>query len=157
MTAKPNRRRRAFAIIGGVVLVIVAALAVWLFKPVDVGGLTARPHPAGSYAEAVQRIAAIRQREAATTAPECQASFLTHGVQTARAIVFINGWGNCSKQYRALAPEFYDRGYNVLTVTIPGHLLAGGKDEAEHMGITAEALTAYADEVVDIAQVWATT
>jgi carboxylesterase len=152
MTAKRSRRRRSLAIAGGVALLIVAATGIWLFKAVDVGGLSAQPHPAGSYAEAVQRITAIHQREAATTAPECQLSFLTHGAKTARAVVFVNGWGNCSKQFRALAPEFYDRGYNVLTVTIPGHRLAGGKDEAEHMGITAEALTAYAGEVVDIAQ-----
>ena len=127
-------------------------ISIWLFKPVDVGGLSTQPRPVGSYAEAVQRIEAIRQREAATTAPECQTSFLTHEEKTARAIVFVNGWGNCSKQYRALAPEFYDRGYNVLAVTIPGHHLAGGKNEEEHKAITAEALTAYADEVVDIAQ-----
>jgi carboxylesterase len=152
MTAKRSRRRRGLAIAGGVALLIVAAIAIWLLKPVNVGGLSAQPDPADSYDEAVRRIEALRQGEAATAAPECKLSFLTHGARTARAIVFVNGWGNCSKQYRALAPEFYDRGYNVLTVTIPGHHLAGGKDEPEHMGITAEALTAYADEVVDIAQ-----
>lgn len=49
MTAKRSRRRRGLAVAGGAVLILISVIGTWLFKPVDVGGLSAQPRPAGSY------------------------------------------------------------------------------------------------------------
>ena len=131
---------------------IVLGIAILLFKPVSVRGLTSQPDPTGDYAEAVERIEALWAQEASLSLnPLCQLQLMTHGQKAERAIVFVHGYTNCPQQFSELGQEFYDLGYNVLIVPAPHHGLAD-RMTTDHAQLTAEELAAYADEVVDIAQ-----
>ena len=131
---------------------IVVGVAILLFKPLNVSGLTSQPDPAGDYAEAVERMEALRAQEASLGLnPLCQLKFMTHGQKAERAIVFVHGYTNCPQQFNELGQQFYDLGYNVLIVPAPHHGLAD-RMTADHAQLTAEELAAYADEVVDVAQ-----
>jgi carboxylesterase len=131
----------AILLIAGLILVI----------PRNLKDLASRPKPAGSYAEAVQRIQARQAGEAGLLNPMCRTQFMTHGDKVAQAIVFVHGYTVCPQQFLALGKEFYDLGYNVLIAPLPHHGLADRMtSEQEHL--TAEELAAYADEMVDLAR-----
>ncbi len=117
-------------------------------SPLRLHTLACQPHPAGSYAEAVQRVAAQQAQEAAAYNPLCQTQLLTHGHQTARAIAFLHGYTNCPDQFRQLGQQFHDRGYNVLLAPAPRHGLADVMT-TELSQLTAEELVVYSDQVVD--------
>jgi carboxylesterase len=135
-----------------VLVVIVLCAVVMLFRPMSVRGLTSNPDPAGDYAGAVERIEALRAEEASRGLnPLCQLQFMSHGQKTDQAIVFVHGYTNCPQQFRELGQQFYDLGYNVLIAPAPHHGLAD-RMTADQAKLTAEELTVYADEVVDIAQ-----
>jgi alpha-beta hydrolase superfamily lysophospholipase len=139
----------------GAVIVLIAVLlgiALLLFRPVGVRSLTSNPNPTTGYAEAVERIEALRDQQASQALnPLCQLQFMTHGQKAEKAIVFVHGYTNCPQQFRELGEQFYDLGYNVLIVPAPHHGLAD-RMTTEHARLTAEELAAYTDSVVDIAQ-----
>ncbi len=138
----------AVIVLGAVVLCAV----VVLFRPMSLSGLTSNPDPTGDYAEAVERIEALRAGEASRGLnPLCQLKFLTHGQKVDNAIVFVHGYTNCPQQFSELGQQFYELGYNVLIAPAPHHGLAD-RMTTDQARLTAEELTAYADEVVDIAQ-----
>jgi len=112
--------------------------------------LHANPRPAGSYAEALERAAALRARDTDEVHPLGQTALMVHGRRTERAIVFFHGYTNSPAQFRKLGEALYERGYNVLIPRLPHH---GLKDRltADHALLTAGELTALADEAVDIA------
>ena len=135
-----------------VLVVIVLCAVVVLFRPMNVRGLTSNPDPTGDYAEAVERIEALRAEEATRDLnPLCRLKFMTHGQKVEKAIVLVHGYTNCPQQFNELGQQFYDLGYNVLIVPAPHHGLADRmtKDQAR---LTAEELAAYADAAVDVAQ-----
>jgi carboxylesterase len=76
---------------------------------------------------------------------------MTHGQKVEKAIVMVHGYTSCPEQFRALGEQFYGLGYNVLIAPLPHHGLADRLTD-EQSQLTAEELTAYADEVVDIAR-----
>lgn len=130
---------------------VLLALAYLATAPPRISGLVSRPRPAANYAEALERVAARQAQEAAGHNPLCHTRLLTHGQKAARAIAFVHGYTNCPQQFAQLAQAFYDRGYNSLTVLMPHHGLADRLTD-EHRRLTAEELTVYVDEVVDIAR-----
>ena len=135
-----------------VIVAIVLAIAVVLFKPVSVGDLTSQPDPVTDYAGAVERIEALQAQEASLPlSPQCQLKFMTQGQKAEQAIVFVHGYTNCPEQFGDLGQQFYDLGYNVLIVRAPHHGLVD-RMTADQARLTAEELAAYADDVVDIAQ-----
>src|SRR5258707_988059 len=134
-----------------VVLLVVAAAVYLNLRPPSIGVLASHPNPAASYADAVQRVTALREQEAAGFNPLCHTQLLTHGQRTARAIAFIHGYTNCPNQFRQLGQEFYDLGYNVLLLPMPHQGLADVMT-SELSQLTAEEMVAYADQVVDIAR-----
>jgi esterase/lipase len=113
--------------------------------------LAPQPRPVRSYAEADQRIQALRANAPSGMTPDCQIQLLSHERRVTRAIVFVHGYTSCPKQFRSLGERFFDLGYNVLIAPLPDHGLANRLTEA-HARLTAEELVAYADEVVDIVQ-----
>lgn len=132
-------------------LALLLALAYLAAAPPRTGTLVSRPKPAASYAEALERVAALHAHEATGHNPLCHTQLLTHGHQTERAIAFIHGYTNCPLQFARLAEQFHQLGYNTLTVLMPHHGLANRLTDA-HRRLNAEELVAYADDVVDIAR-----
>lgn len=103
-----------------------------------------------TYLDSFTRIAALQARDDDTILPECGTCLLTHGDQTARAIVLFHGYTNNPRQYRILAEQFFQRGYNVLVPRAPGH---GFKDRLTPalQDLTATGLLAFANESIDAA------
>jgi pimeloyl-ACP methyl ester carboxylesterase len=135
-----------------IVVLLVSGAAIYLVsRPPSFGVLASHPNPAASYADAVQRVAALREQEAAGFNPLCHTQVLTHGQKTARAIAFIHGYTNCPNQFRQLGQAFYDLGYNVLLLPMPHQGLADVMTN-ELSQLTAEKMVAYSDQVVDIAR-----
>jgi alpha-beta hydrolase superfamily lysophospholipase len=132
-------------------LALLLTLAYLAAAPPRVRGLVSRPQPAASYAQALERVAALHEQEATGHNPLCHTQLLTHGQKTSRVIAFIHGYTNCPMQFARLAEAFYQRGYNTLTVLLPHHGLADRLTD-EHRRLSAEELVAYADQVVDIAR-----
>lgn len=46
---------------------------------------------------------------------------LTHGHKTDKAVLLIHGIFSSPLYFKAMAKRFYDRGYNVVTIILPGH------------------------------------
>src|SRR5512135_3026141 len=138
--------------IGGAVWLIGAiliALGGLLMLPADNIGLYAsHPNPAANYTEAVQRVESLRAAEVGFN-PDCHTTLLTHGAKTAKAIVFVDGYGSCPVSFKELGAQFYDQGYNVLAVPLPYNGLADRMTN-EQAKLQAEDLVRYADAVVDI-------
>ena len=136
-----------------ILIVLVAALAVaaaWVaLVPAGLGRLGSEPHPARDYAEAVQRIEALRAAEGAAFHPQGRTIFLTHGQKTARVVIFAHGYTSAPEQFRPLGQGLFDLGYNVLIAPLPHHGLADRMTD-EQARLTAEELARYGDEVVDI-------
>jgi carboxylesterase len=149
-TSKP---KTAGSRIGRTLLIILAILGVVtaiLFTPWNISGLASHSNPAKSYAEAVQRIDALKANRASEMNPDCITQFMTHGKKTAKVIILVHGYTNCPAQFKELGQSFYDLGYNVLIAPLPHHGLAD-RMTPEVGQLTADELAAYADQVVDIA------
>jgi carboxylesterase len=105
---------------------------------------------AADYPEAVRRIESKLAAEVDFN-PGSHTILLTHHVRTAKAIVFVHGYPSSPSPFREIAARFYDRGYNVLAMTMPYHGLADRLNTG-HSNLRAEDFMRYADEVVDIAR-----
>lgn len=112
--------------------------------------LCAHPRPAGSYAEALKRATALQGKDSDEVHPLARTVLMSHGRRTERAIVFFHGYTNSPAQFHRLGEAFYERGYNVLIPRLPHHGLSD-RLTAEHALLTADELSALADEAVDIA------
>ncbi len=132
------------------IVILIALLVYALLVPVSISRLTSHPHPASSYAQALERIEQLRAQAPAGVNPACSTQFLTHGKKVERAIVLVHGLSNCPKQFELLGRQFFERGYNVLIPRIPQHGLADRLTGALSQ-LTAEQLAAYSDDAVDIA------
>jgi pimeloyl-ACP methyl ester carboxylesterase len=130
--------------------IIIILLAFVLLIPLDNRELVSDPHPVASYLEAIQRIAQIQAGEVSGYNPECHTILMTHGAQVEHGIIFIHGYTNCPEQFRQLAGNFFELGYNVLMVPLPHHGLSDPLTP-ELSRLTAEELVAYTDTVIDIA------
>ena len=137
-----------------IILLVLAILlaAVWIIiTPWNISNLSSHPRPVQSYAEAVQRIEALKAQEPPDMNPVCRLQLLTHGNKVDRAIILVHGYTNCPQMFSQLGQDFYNLGYNVLIAPLPHHGLADRMTE-EHAQLKAEELATYADETVDIAQ-----
>jgi len=138
--------------IGRTVLIITVFLMVlvgFLILPADDLNLYAsHPNPAANYEEAVQRVEDLRAAEVDFN-PDCHTTLWTHGVKTAKTIVFIDGYGSCPASFKEMGEQFYNRGYNVLAVPLPYNGLADRMTD-EQAKLRAEDLVLYTDKVVDI-------
>jgi carboxylesterase len=146
-----TRKQRWWRTVLTVGLVLLLLAGFLLFTPLNTHNLVSHPQSVSSYAEAIQRIEAINATETSGYNPLCQVQFMTHGQKVEKAIVMVHGYTSCPEQFRALGEQFYGLGYNVLIAPLPHHGLANRLTD-EQSQLTAEEVTAYADEVIDIAQ-----
>ncbi|HSG18621.1 MAG TPA: alpha/beta fold hydrolase [Anaerolineae bacterium] len=149
-------RRPVQAVIIGLILVLIVfilAAGSWVwFAPLATGGLHSEPEPVADYDAAVAATEARQEQEALLNVnPACQTSLISHGQRTEKAIVYVHGFTNCPAQFDQLGQEFFDLGYNVFVPRMPHHGLSDRlTDDLSHL--TAEELTAFADETMDIAR-----
>lgn len=111
---------------------------------------TSQPHPAANYAEAVQRVESKMATEV-NFYPDSHTILMTHGDKTAKTIIFVHGYPSSPAPFKEIAAQFFERGYNVLAMTMPYHGLAD-RMNTEHEKLRAEDFIRYADNVVDIAR-----
>ncbi len=133
-----------------IVLLLLAAAALLALRPFGLGQIASRPRPSSSYDESVERVAALQAEEREGYYPSCVTQLLTHGAKAQRAVVLVHGYTNCPQQFIPLGRQFFERGDNVLVARMP-HAGRADRMSAEHGGLTAAEMAAYADEVVDIA------
>lgn len=110
---------------------------------------TSQPHPAANYAEAVKRVESKIASEV-NFYPDSHTILMTLGAKAAKAIVFVHGYPSSPAPFKQIAAQFFDRGYNVLAMTMPYHGLMD-RMNTEHEKLRAEDFIHYADSVVDIA------
>jgi carboxylesterase len=158
MTTAHSTTRSAAASIGRALLIILlligALLAlliafVW-FWSLGLEADTAAPAPVASYAAAVAEIDAMVAAEGDDLNPLCHTNLLTHGDQTARAVVIFHGLGNCPQQFATLAQQIYDSGANVVVARLPYHGMADRLTDLPAQ-TTAEESLRYASQMVDLA------
>ena len=111
---------------------------------------TSQPNPAANYAEAVRRVEGKIAAEVNFNLAN-HTFLLTHGFKTDKSIAFVHGYVSGPAPFKEIAAQFFDRGYNVLAMTMPYHGLAD-RMNTEHEKLRAEDLVHYADSVVDIAR-----
>ena len=145
-------RHRLLTVVLAILVLLIIILALLQFLPVTVDD-TSVSNPAADYEDALARIAAIQQAEAASGElnPVCESIVLDHGQKTDNVIVFFHGFTSCPEQFRELGQQMFDDGYNVYIPRMPHH---GKTDRSRDalLGTTAEELAAFSTESIDIAQ-----
>ena len=131
---------------------LILLLAWLLFWPLRPLGSVPAAQPVGSYAEAVERIAALQlaDRQDASLQAVCQIKLWTHGQATRHVFVIFHGFSNCPEQFNQFAGRLYGLGHNVLIPRQPHHGLA---DRLTHsmQRLSAEDLLAFGSQAVDLA------
>ena len=108
------------------------------------------PNPATDYVEAVRRV----ESKIASEVDFYEGShtfLLTYGARTEKAIILAHGFGSSPAPFKEMAGLFFERGYNVLVMTMPYNGLADQLN-TEQAKMQAEDFMRYGDEVVDIAR-----
>ena len=131
------------------VMTLIAVIAA-LFIPWKAWSLTSHPQPVQSYEEAIQRIHTLQTDRQSEMNPDCLLQFLTHGQKVQKAIILVHGYTNCPAQFGELGQQFYNLGFNVLIAPLPHHGLADRMNN-EQSQLTADEITIYADQLVDLA------
>lgn len=125
MTGIVRRLVQGTAAVLGVLMLVLAALFVWLtLMPLDRGTLAdpRAPGPAMTHDDAIAAFENVLAEEAALPLnARCRSKLLTHGSRQAEAIVFLHGVTNCPAQADELAPLLFELGYNVYVPRLPGH------------------------------------
>lgn len=107
--------------------------------------------PTSSYAESMQRIHALRGREAADPRinPDCVSIVMEHGQRTPRSIVCMHGITSSPVQFRDLGTLFFEHGYNVVIPRMPRH---GYRNRLtrDHARLTVAEYQAYVTEALEI-------
>jgi len=146
-----NPKRHPWLAVLLLVVAVLVILVAWAINPQNIQDLGSHPNPVSGYAEAVQRIQALKDSEVAAVMPVCQTQFMTHGQKVDRAIILVHGYTSCPEAFRALGERFYALGYNVLIVPQPRSGLSNRLNDDQSQ-LTAEEVAQYADAVVDIGQ-----
>ena len=79
--------------------------------------------PIQDYPAALGKIQAMQSAETAQPGfdPDLQTILVTHGQKTRRAVLWFHGYTAAVPQFRQLAEQCFDRGYNVLVPCLPHH------------------------------------
>ncbi len=124
--------------------------AFFLLKQEFTPDMQTHPQPADNYEKALGLFENLSSNEPQGMNPSCRSRLLTHGKKTGKAIILVHGYTSAPPQFLELGRMFFEKGYNVLIVTLPRHGLAE-RMTREHGRLKAEELAAYADRTVDIA------
>lgn len=133
-------------VIAGLALLLVGFIYLW---PLQTKSLQTAQAQTLSFEQATAKVASLREQEKASgVRPECLTTAYTQNSKAAKSIVMFHGTGACPQQFDALGRYFFERGYNVLVARSPHYGMA---DNKEHGKATAQELTAFASQSVDIA------
>lgn len=135
---------------GFLFVIAFVGILIALFIPWNAWAFASHPQPVQNYEEAAQRIEALRANRQSEMNRDCLLQFLTHGQKVQHVVILVHGYTNCPAQFAQLGQQLYDLGYNVLIAPLPHHGLANRMNN-EQGRLTARELTAYADEMVDLA------
>jgi carboxylesterase len=151
-STKPRRRFLRLLLAGaGCAALAAAAVLLWLGRPLPPLPPPPAPRPAESYAEAMERAAALQSAEAALPLHGGgRTIILTHGHRTARVFVLLHGLTNAPRQFADLGEKLFAAGANVIIPRLAHHGMADRMTEA-HGALTAADLVRYADQAVDLA------
>jgi pimeloyl-ACP methyl ester carboxylesterase len=146
------QRHRFWTAVITIVGLLIIGFLFMTFLPVSVDD-TSVSNPATDHDEAVARVEALRAEDEASGVinPVCLPNAMTHGETTNKVIVFFHGFTSCPEQFRELAEQFYDQGYNIYIPRMPHHGHTDQMSEAL-LNTTAEELAAFATESIDIAR-----
>jgi carboxylesterase len=133
-----------------VVLALLGVLTALAVVPIDTGPFASNPHPLADYARAVAAYDSTQQVERDSVMRDGGSLLYVHGHRTPRSVVLVHGITNSPRQFRELAEQLYDRGYNVIVPRLPEHGLRGA-DVSRLQTLTAERYRDFADRAVDIA------
>lgn len=138
-------------------LIGIALLALFVFillvalLPISIPTLDSHPHPLTDFPAAKERLAQIVAGEDKPALnPECHTFARDHGQKTERVILFFHGMTNCPRQFRELAQQFYDRGYNVIIWRTPFNGRAD-RNTSALQNLTAEVLRDTTEQAIDLA------
>lgn len=128
---------------------LLSALAWFVRPPAPVRAPAVRP--AASYAEAVDRLAALLERDTLELHGGCGTLALLAGDRTPRAFVLLHGITNCPLQFAELADSLRAGGDNVLVPRIAHHGLAD-RMTTDLANLRAEELAELVTECAGIAR-----
>ncbi|MBX3001200.1 MAG: alpha/beta fold hydrolase, partial [Caldilineaceae bacterium] len=139
-------RRVVLALCGLLILLILLLLLPVSYQP------PATPRPSQSYEESLARFAEIQASEAALNLfDDCASQLLHHGQPTTQVMVLFHGYRSCPRQLAGLGTIFYEQGYNVFIPRVP-HMGLADLMSPDQVNLTADELSYYGAEAVDIAQ-----
>jgi carboxylesterase len=144
--ARADKTRRWFLL---ALSAVPLAGVIWLLFVPPLARFESHPRPAADYESALRRIDALRAADTGDLNPVCRLVLMSHGHRTGRAVVLLHGLTNCPKQFEALGRVLNERGANVLIARIPHHGLAD-RLTPDLAHLTADELTGFGDEVIDI-------
>lgn len=146
------------SLLRGVLWLLVAlfvagvVIVAWLARPLTLPPLTATPHPARSYVEAMEKFSTIQIEEAKLPLFDGGRSILlTHGHPTEHVFVLLHGFTNAPRQFREMGERLLALGANVIIPRLAYHGFADRLTEA-HAALTAEDMIRHAETGVDIAR-----
>ncbi len=143
--------KRLLLVLLGLVLVVVAGVAVLLFTPILDPNLGAKPNPLRFYEDAVAAIEAVKTSEATLPLIDNGGSYaLLTGKRTDAVVVIFHGYTNTPYEFRLVAKAYRDQGFNVWVPRLPHHAMAD-KMTSDFSNLTAEELRDFADRTIDIA------
>ena len=113
--------------------------------------LESRPDPVGGYEAAISQIRAMQEADNLDSARDvCITKLYDHGKQTDHIVVLLHGFTTCPEQFGELGRQYFDAGFNVFIPRLPFHGLPD-RLTTELSQLTAEKLSAFGDQVIDIA------
>lgn len=143
--------KRVLSIIAGVLVLALAAVAVFLFTPVSDPDLSSHPKPAGSYDDAVALITSDQNADAALPLQPGGASIaMLTGQRSDTAVVLFHGLTVVPEQFRLIGEAYRAQGYNVWIPRLPQHGLADRMTD-KLATVTTQDVRDFADHSIDIA------
>src|SRR5215216_1022009 len=131
---------------------VFLSMIFWVaFRPLSIGEFESQPEPVANFEEAITLVKAMQQEDNQDLAWDvCVTQLYDHGKQAQHVIVLLHGFTNCPEQFNKLGKQYYEAGYNVFIPRLPYHGLADRLTD-ELVNLTAEGLTVFGDNVVNIA------
>ena len=130
--------------------VVVLVLLLAAILPVSTKGLEAKPDPAKTYDEALDRFRQAAARPEAPILAACEPQLLVHGQPTDKVFVLIHGLSNCPYSFHEWAPLLFAAGHNVMTPRLPYNGYQDNTTDALR-NTTARDLAAFCDGCIDVA------
>jgi esterase/lipase len=132
-------------------LVVLAAAAGWLMRPLGSKELKSRPAPLAGYTQASQRVDSILADERTMPLQDVGGSYaLLHGSATATSVVIFHGYTDVPDQFSKIAQGYFEAGANVWVPRMPYHGYTYRMTDALSK-ITPTLLRKTVDQNVDIA------